>query len=261
MEYENVIRDFKKKIHLFQLREDENFQLKLPRFFQEVEEHGIDAMVLPNPNSPTGQKTAVRDLLEILERGTSLKTVVIDESFIEFTAEKREDIPTLQAYLEKFPQLIIMRSLGKDFGVCGLRLGLMASANQEVLSEIRRFLPIWNISPLAEKFLRLCAQHLDAYEKARVQCIRETQTLRKSLSEIEGLKVCDTYSNFILFKILKDGINSVQLRDHLLTNFGCYVRDCSRKLGLGEKFIRVGTNLPAENARLAGAISGYLSKH
>jgi histidinol-phosphate/aromatic aminotransferase/cobyric acid decarboxylase-like protein len=260
MEYENVIRDFGKGIHLFQLREDEQFNVNVPRLLRDVQEHSIDAMVLPNPNSPTGQKTPIQDLLQILEQATTLKTVVIDESFIEFTAEKREEIPTLSAYLEKYPQLIIMRSLGKDFGVCGLRLGLMATSRQDVLAEIKRFLPIWNVSPLAEKFLRLCASHMAEYEHARVQCIRESRVLSEKLSALSGLKVFETYSNFILFKILNERVTSVELRDHLLSQLGFYVRDCSRKLGLGKNFIRVGTNLPAENAHLAVAIAEYLRK-
>jgi histidinol-phosphate/aromatic aminotransferase/cobyric acid decarboxylase-like protein len=154
-----------------------------------------------------------------------------------------------------------MRSLGKDYGACGLRLGLMASARDAVLNEIRRFLPIWNINPLAEKFLRLCVQYRSQYEMARVTCIQQTQMLEKRLRSLPRLKVFQTFSNFILFKILHERVNSVQLRDYLLKEFGFYVRDCSRKAGLGDKFIRVGTNLPAENARLVEAIATFLEVH
>jgi histidinol-phosphate/aromatic aminotransferase/cobyric acid decarboxylase-like protein len=166
----------------------------------------------------------------------------------------RDAIPTLRGHLAQFPNLVLVRSHGKDFGGCGLRLGLVATSNLPVLGEIRRFLPIWNISPLAERFLRLCIEHRDAYEKARVQCIEETQSLARRLAAFPQLKVYDTCSNFILFKILADGVTSVPLRDELLVQHGLYVRDCSRKLGLGDKFIRVGTNLPAENERLVEAI-------
>src|SRR5437773_988266 len=170
MEYENVIRDFKKEIHCFQLLEKENFRVNVERLLWEVGHHQIDALVLPNPNSPTGQKIPLEDLLAILTKAPQLKTVVIDESFIEFTSIQRDGIPTLRPFLDQFPHLIIMRSLGKDFGACGLRLGLMATSNAGCLKEIERFLPIWNISPLAERFLRLCASHLDDYERARVAC-------------------------------------------------------------------------------------------
>jgi threonine-phosphate decarboxylase len=256
-EYENVIRDFNKHLHLFELTEAENFQVNVDRLLREIEAHQIDALVMPNPNSPTGRKTSARDLLTLLTQCAHLKAVVIDESFIEFTSIVREEIPTLRAYLAQFPNLIIVRSLGKDFGVCGLRLGLVATANQPVLGEIRRFLPIWNINPLAEKFFRLCLKHQADYEKARVRCIEETQSLAGRLAAFPQIKVFETWSNFILFKILDDRFTSVQLRDHLLSQQGLYVRDCSRKLGLGDKFVRVGTNLPAENARLVAGLKEF----
>ena len=112
---------------------------------------------------------------------------------------------------------------------------------------------------MAEKFLRVCAHHLDDYEKARIACIEETQALSRKLSAIPALKVFDTFSNFILFKILDDRFTSVAMRDYLLQDAGLYVRDCSRKLGLGDKFIRVGTNLPEENQRLVDGIRRFLS--
>ncbi len=259
MEYENVIRDFNKHLHLHTLVEPEHFEVNVERLLREIEEHDIDAVVLPNPNSPTGRKIPVEALLSILSRCAHLKAIVIDESFIEFTSLERGGIPTLRAQLGQFPNLIIVRSLGKDFGVCGLRLGLIATANLPFLGEIRRFLPIWNINPLAERFLRLCLEHRDAYEKARVQCIDETQSLAKRLAAIPQLRVFDTWSNFILFKILDDRATSVQLRDDLLSRHGLYVRDCSRKLGLGDKFIRVGTNLPGDNARLVSAVRAFFT--
>ncbi|HMJ92178.1 MAG TPA: histidinol-phosphate transaminase [Candidatus Acidoferrum sp.] len=260
MEYENVIRDFNKELHLFVLTEEENFEPNVDRLLAEIERHQIDAIVFPNPNSPTGRKIPMETLLSILRRTTGLQAVVIDESFIEFTSLSRDGIPSLREHLAEFPNLIVVRSLGKDFGVCGLRLGLVATANKSLLDEIRRFIPIWNINPLAERFLRLCIQHRDSYEKARVQCIDETQSLARRLAEIPQLKVFDTFSNFILFKIRDPNVTSVQLRDHLLSAHGLYVRDCSRKLGLGDKFIRVGTNLPAENRRLVDGIKEFFAR-
>jgi histidinol-phosphate/aromatic aminotransferase/cobyric acid decarboxylase-like protein len=259
MEYENVIRDFHKHLHLHQLEEAENFEVNVGRLLADIEAHAIDAVMLPNPNSPTGRKMPVEALLSLLTRCAHLQAVVIDESFIEFTSVARAGIPTLRAHLAQFPNLVIVRSLGKDFGVCGLRLGLVATSNVPFLGELRRFLPIWNISPLAERFLRLCIEHREAYERARVQCIEETQSLAKKLAAIPQLHVFDTWSNFILFKILEEGATSMRLRDHLLSKHGLYVRDCSRKLGLGDKFIRVGTNLPAENLRLIDGIREFFT--
>ena len=260
MEYENVLRDFGKHLHLFHLAEAEDFQVNVARMLHDIEAHHLDALVLPNPNSPTGRKTSVEDLLTVLRQCKRLKAVVIDESFIEFTSIAREGIPTLRAHLAEFQNLVIVRSMGKDYGVCGLRLGLIATANPTVREEIRRYVPIWNISPLAERFLRLCLKHQDDYETARVRCIEETQLLATRLAAIPQLKVFDTLSNFVLFKILDPGTTSVELRDYLLNEHGQYVRDCSRKEGLGNKFIRVGTNLPEENETLVEAVKGFFAR-
>lgn len=259
MEYENVVRDFQKELHCFQLFEKDDFRVNIDQVLEQIERERIDAIVLPNPNSPTGQKIAVGDLVRLLAEGRNLKMVAIDESFIEFTAVSRKDIPSLREELLRFPKLIIVRSLGKDFGVCGLRLGLIATANPDWLEEIRRYLPIWNISPMAEKFLRLGVRYLKDYEQARITCIEETQALARKLAGFSSLKVFETFSNFVLFKIVDDRFNSVQLRDYLLNDLGLYVRDCSRKGGLGDKFIRVGTNLPADNARLIEGIGQYIA--
>ena len=261
MEYENVIRDFNKHLHLHELTEAEDFQVNVPRLLRDIEAQRIDAIVLPNPNSPTGRKTSVEDLLTLLRACSRLKVVVIDESFIEFTSIPREGIPTLRDHLEQFPNLVIVRSMGKDYGVCGLRLGIVATSNAGVLDEIRRFVPIWNISPMAERFLRLCLNHREDYEKARVRCIQETQTLAHQLAALPQLKVWETFSNFILLKILDARATSVELRDFLLKKHGLYVRDCSRKGGLGDKFIRVGTNLPEENRRLVAGIREFFAGH
>lgn len=259
MEYENVIRDFQKDLHLHRLREEMEFRVDIDEVLEEVERHRLDAIVLPNPNSPTGQKIPLPALQRLLEQGKSLEAIVIDESFIEFTALNRDEIPSLRSLLDAYPKLIIVRSLGKDFGVCGLRLGLVATANRSWREEIRRYLPVWNISPLAEKFLRICVDYLKDYEAARVTCIRETQALARGLGKLPGLQVFETFSNFILFKILGDRLTSTELRDYLLTELGLYVRDCSRKVGLSDRFIRVGTNRPEENRRLVEGIAGFLA--
>ena len=104
-----------------------------------------------------------------------------------------------------------------------------------------------------------CLDHRAAYESARVRCIEETQALVRGLSALPELKVFETFSNFVLFKLLSDRVTSTELRDHLLQQFGFYVRDCSRKQGLSNKFIRVGTHLPAHNERLSKGIAAYLS--
>ena len=151
-----------------------------------------------------------------------------------------------------------MRSMGKDYGACGIRIGYVATANAQRLERIRRELPIWNVSPLAERFLQLVIASPDEYEKARVRCIRATQKLYRDLCAIPQLKVFPTRSNFILFKLLGPQ-DSTTVRDELLQRHGFYVRDCKNKRGLGSKFIRVGAHIEENNARLVAALREILA--
>jgi histidinol-phosphate/aromatic aminotransferase/cobyric acid decarboxylase-like protein len=198
------------------------------------------------------------DLLRLLDACKHFDLILIDESFIEFTEEERTKIPTLLPNLAKYPNLIVMRSMGKDFGACGIRLGYMATSNKARIEQIRRELPIWNVSPLAERFMQLVVNDPGEYEKARIQCIRATQKLYRDLCTIPQIKPYRTWSNFILFKLLSPH-NSTYVRDELLKRHGFYVRDCKSKRGLGEKFIRVGAHTEENNARLVAALKDILA--
>jgi histidinol-phosphate/aromatic aminotransferase/cobyric acid decarboxylase-like protein len=182
-----------------------------------------------------------------------LEIIIIDESFIEFTDVDRAKFPSVLPYLERYANLVVLKSLGKDYGAPGLRNGFVASGNPQRIALLRKNLPIWNISPLAEFYVELLIQHRADYETARARCIRATQELSRDLAAIDGIKVFPTYSDFLLFKLTNE-LTSTYLRDELLARHRLYVRDCKRKMGLTDKFIRVGTHTEDNNARLVNAI-------
>jgi len=124
---------------------------------------------------------------------------------------------------------------------------------------MRRQLPIWNVSPLTEYYLELLLRYRTQYETARVRCSRATHQLGRDLAAIDGSRVFPTYANFILVE-LTNGLTSTYLRDDLLERHGFYVRDCKHKMGLSDKFIRVGTHTEDNNARLIEAIRESFSR-
>ena len=253
MEYENVFLDFGKEVLYFPLEEERDFYIDVPRLIRTAKQTHADGLLVVNPNTPTGQRTNLDDLLQILEELKHLDIIIIDESFIEFTDVDRAKFPSVLAYLNKYPNLVVLKSLGKDFGAPGLRSGFAASGNSQRVTLMRKQLPVWNISPIAEFYMDLLLKHRADYEHARVRCIRATQQLAVDLAGIEGIKVFPTYSDFILFKLTNE-LTSTYLRDELLARHGLYVRDCKRKMGLTDKFIRVGAHTEDNNARLVAAI-------
>ena len=253
MEYENVFLDFGKEVLYFPLEEERDFYINVPRLIKTAKDADADGLLIVNPNTPTGQKTNLDDLLRILDALKHFEIIIIDESFIEFTDVDRAKFPSVLPYLERYPNLVVLKSLGKDHGAPGLRSGFAASGNPQRITLLRKNLPIWNISPLAELYTELLIKHRADYENARQRCIRATQQLCRDLAAIDGIKTFPTYSDFILFKLTNE-LTSGYLRDELLSRHGFYVRDCKHKMGLTDKFIRVGAHTEENNARLIDAI-------
>jgi len=108
---------------------------------EEVQKRQIDALVLPNPNSPTGQRIELSALLGLLDQCRHLRAVVIDESFIEFTASPGRD-PTLRPHLDRFPKPHHHPQPGPRTWRFVAAPGLVATSDQAALDEIRRYLPI-----------------------------------------------------------------------------------------------------------------------
>lgn len=120
----------------------------------------VDALVLINPDNPSGNFICVEDLIEIIvdfqKRG---KILVLDESFVDFSTEGASNTLLKNSLLKEYPNLMVMKSISKSYGVPGLRLGILASSNTELITECRKYLSIWNINSFAEFFLQIYSKY------------------------------------------------------------------------------------------------------
>ena len=235
-EYIDKIQNLE-KVKLFQLPADKQYQLDLAEYADWLVDEKISSALIINPGNPTGQLLSVEKITNFLTRMKHLKLVLLDESFIDFAGE---EIPSLMPVVEQFENLVIVRSMSKHCGVPGLRLGYCCTANEYYLKQIRNALPVWNINTLAEYFLTQLKYTDVEYHKARKHVISDVRKLHVDLCKIEGYEVYPSNSNFILLKI-KSGMSAYELQMKLLQNFGVYVRDCSNKIGLDNKHIRIAS--------------------
>lgn len=77
---------------------------------------------------------------------------IFDESFIDFAESQQRYTLLTNQILEKYPNLIVMKSISKSYGVPGIRLGVLATSNTEILMKMKELMPIWNINSFAEYF-------------------------------------------------------------------------------------------------------------
>lgn len=241
---------------LYQLPADKEYQLNLTHYAEWIDRNEITSALIINPGNPTGQLISSEEIIRFLHRMKHLKMVIVDESFIDFAGV---NIPSLLSHIDKFSNLMLVRSMSKHCGIPGLRLGYCCSSNEEFLSSIRKLLPVWNINTLAEYFLTQLKKTDEAYHKARLRVIKDVRLLYQELQEIHGFHPYPTGSNFILIKS-ECGLTATEIQRILLEDYRAYVRDCSNKIGLDNYHFRVASQGEAKDRLLVEALQDISRK-
>lgn len=246
------------KVVYNRLKKENNYQLVVDEYVELVKKEKPDTVVLINPNNPDGSYISHEILEKILNEISFVQTVILDESFIHFAYEDASLQPISNASLiEKYPNLILLKSMSKDFGIAGIRAGY-AIMNESRIALLLKNGFLWNSNGLAEYFFRLYtrADFAYNYNQVRVRYILETIEFIKRLSEIKGIKVYPSRANFVLIEILKAGVSSTDFVTGLLIKYGVYVRTCGDKIGLENQgeYIRLASRTKQENDYVANSI-------
>jgi histidinol-phosphate/aromatic aminotransferase/cobyric acid decarboxylase-like protein len=232
------------------LRKEDNFRFDPSAYVELVNRERPDTVVLINPNNPDGgyvPHARMRDLLEAL-RG--VPSVIVDESFIHFACEEPTySYQSVVDEVERFPNLIVVKSMSKDFGVAGIRAGYAVMAPRRVATLLENGY-LWNSSGIAEYFFDLYSRSdfQAQYERERIRFIRSSRRFFAALAKIEGIHTYPSFANFNLVE-LRNGLAAEDLVCRLLIRRGIYTRACDDKKGLeAGKFIRIAARSRPENA-------------
>jgi len=232
------------------LRKEEEFRFDPGEYLELVRRERPDTVVLINPNNPDGGYIPHAILVELLEELRSVPNVIIDESFIHFACEG-EDYAywSVAEEVRRFPNLTVVKSMSKDFGVAGIRAGYAVMAPDRVRALLGNGF-LWNSSGLAEFFFDLYSRpdFQERYERERIRFIRNSRRYFAALAKIPGLHVYPTSANFALVELC-NGLIAEELVCRLLIRRGIYTRTCDDKKGLEVgKFLRIAARNRPENA-------------
>ncbi|MFN3982842.1 MAG: pyridoxal phosphate-dependent aminotransferase [Caldilinea sp.] len=244
------------RLRLYPLQAAVNYQLDLAAYLAWLRTESLRAALVINPHNPTGQLFTRAEMETFLTATSDLDLVIVDESFIDFAAA---DVPSLLPVADRYPNLVIVRSMSKHCGVPGLRLGYCYSANEQMVATLRHSLPTWNLNTLAEFFLSLLPATDADYHASRLRVIEDMRQLTAELAQIDGVTVYPTGANFVCFRI-DTGMTARELQRRLLAEHGMYVRDCSNKVGMDRFHIRVATQGREKDRQLIDALPGALSE-
>jgi histidinol-phosphate/aromatic aminotransferase/cobyric acid decarboxylase-like protein len=238
----------------YALKKEDNYKLDVDHYIHFIEEVKPNSLVLINPNNPDGGYLKHHEMVRLMKELSWVPNIIIDESFIHFAYENSSLVlPSVAELVESFPNMTIIKSMSKDFGIAGIRCGYAILTKERVTSLMNTGY-LWNSSGLAEYFFRLYTRKdfLLEYEEVRKKYITESLFFVTELTQLPKIKAYPTKANFVLVEIL-NGKTSDEVVTELLLDFGIYVRNCSDKIGLKGEFIRVASRSKQENEYIIDA--------
>jgi histidinol-phosphate aminotransferase len=197
-----------------------------------------------SPNNPTGNALRQSDIRAIIEGFAGI--VVVDEAYIDFAPDK-----SFLHQLDKYPNLVVMQTFSKAWGMASLRLG-MAFASEEIIKVLTKIKPPYNINGATQSLVLEGLDHLLLKEKMVEEILDEREKLMKALKALPVVnKVYPSDANFVLVKF-KDGrkVYEYLVNNKVITRDRSKVKHC-------EESIRISIGLPEENAKLLEALEKY----
>ncbi|MEU9349687.1 histidinol-phosphate transaminase [Streptomyces griseoloalbus] len=243
-----------KRVDMFPLQESSGFALDLAQYADFIRARGTRVAVICNPNNPDGGFLHKHAIVQFMDAMADLDLVVIDESFLEFADAEVEPSVVQEAMLR--PNVIVLRSLGKNFGLHGIRFGYLV-ANPALAGRVRSMLPKWNLNSLAEYVVFMLREHGAEYAQSLHQVRRDRMGMSGRLTSLPGLTVYPSQGNF-LFVRLPVGAEGTVVRDRMLTEHRILVRECGNKIGSSSRFLRLVVRPQVDVRRLVSGLEQVL---
>lgn len=229
---------------------------QLISFFSETE-HKIDTLVLINPDNPTGCCMPA-DEVELLLQWSKAGNIhlIVDESFLDFADGETVSLLS-ESILNVNPHLYVVKSISKSYGIPGLRLGILASGDNEMIGAMKKSVSIWNINSLAEFFMQILDKYRTDYQSSLQKIRGERQRFYEELCNIDLLKIYPSQANYFMCELLGE-CKSDELAGRLLRN-SILIKDLTPKIHNGKQYIRIAIRTEEENRRFAKLLREELS--
>lgn len=233
-----------------------DFSYDADRLCSYFTEHPVSALVLINPDNPSGHyldKKEIRKLLDWCKsNGTAL---ILDESFLDFADDTSASMLS-ERMMKKYPKLYLVKSISKSYGVPGLRLGILASYDEKMIAVLKKKVSIWNINSPGEFFMQILDKYKVDYKQSLVWLREERALFYQELCKIKGLKVYPSAANYFMCE-LTNGKRSEALAAELLKD-NILIKDLSGKIDNGKQYIRIAIRDREDNEKLQRALAKRL---
>ena len=257
--FEEYPNRFDKSLQVTYTPQNDDYRYTADDLMHYFGDKDIKTLMLINPDNPSGNFIPKADVLRLAkwceDRNIRL---VVDESFVDFSVDYKTNSLLSDEILEAYPHMAVMKSISKSFGVPGLRLGILASANKELIAHIKKEVSIWNLNSFAEFFMQIYNKHEKDYLKACDKFVAERADFERQLKTIPYLRVMPTQANYFLCEVLPP-YTATEIVVYTLRNHNILTRDCSQKPGLdpNKQYMRIAVRNHEDNTRLVKALRQY----
>ena len=211
--------------------------------------------MLINPDNPSGNFIPLDEICKLADwcKAKCIR-LIVDESFVDFSEQWEFSSLLSNHYLETYPKMVVVKSISKSYGVPGLRLGILASADTELIAKMKKQVSIWNINSFAEFFMQIYTKYEKDYRHACSEFLAVRTEFLNKLRCVSFLYVLPTQANFVLCEVLSPFTANEIARD-LLKDYDILVSVCGAKKGIAaNKYIRLAIRNAEDNNRLIEAL-------
>ena len=222
-------------------------------------ENKVDNLVIINPDNPSGNYLTHNDVLKLIEwtKENGIR-LVIDESFADFSDEPDNTL-FVQKILDENEHLYVMKSISKSYGVPGLRLGVLASGNIDVIEKMKKDVAIWNINSFGEFYMQIEEKYKKDYAVALKKFREERERFVELLKGVKGLRVIPSQANYVMAEITS-GMTAEELTRVLIVKHNILIKNLHPKLDVDGQFIRLAVRIKEDNDALVKALHEELDK-
>lgn len=238
---------------------NEGFRYSAQDLMCYFEDKGISCLSLVNPDNPSGNLISRAEIEALANWGAerSIK-ILIDESFADFADAEVRETSIDSEFLDAHPNLYIIKSIGKSFGVPGCRLGVLASGDKDFIAFAKKRVAIWNINPFGEVFMEIMPRYRNEYKDGCDMIAAERKRFLGELAKIPFLKVFPTQSNYALAKVMAK-FTATSLTNLLWEKYEILLKDCSNKKGFPDgSYVRITIRDRKDNDRFLSILKGLI---
>lgn len=228
------------------LVESEDFSYSASDLIEYFDKTNISNLVLVNPDNPSGNYIPKGDMMRLISwAGDKGIKVIIDESFVDFSDEIDSSLID-QETLSRYPNLYVIKSISKSYGVPGLRLGVLASGDKKLISWMKTDVSIWNINSFAEFYMQICGKYRGSYVKSLEKFRKERNRFVSKLQELGCIRVIPSQANYLMVELLDD-LDAEELKQRMLLEQKVFIKTLSKKIKGKKQYLRIAIRNEADN--------------